>query len=217
MIASLDVGHERATGVGNRAGRRERPLLGPRHERARGRKRPFPDIPRFVTPAYMDAWYVADALLRGSDIPSTKLRTIARNGDHADALYVLLFKEASGRSSVADVRKAVSETCPVELVESWVRVIMYIRAPNRRSLASLVDAIHACDPRSGIVMRLSRLTMVGSHRRTFANVIECAAIDNPFLAAGLGAVLSDLRSQVGPTRLIAKRDRRRHRRHTYVR
>lgn len=179
--------------------------------------RPFAAITRSVTLAYMDAWYVANALLRGSDIPSSKLRTIARNGDHADALYVLLFKEISGRSSVADVRRAVSETCPVELVDSWVRVIKYIRAPNRRSLASLVDAIHACDPTSGIIMRLSTLSIVGSHRRTFANVIECAAIDNPFLTAGLGDVLSDLRARVGPARLIAKRDRRRHRRKTYVR
>jgi hypothetical protein len=155
----------------------------------------------------MDGWDIADALLGGSDIPTAKLRTIAKWGDHADALYVLLFEVISGRKALTDVRSAVRDTCPEELVEGWVNVISYSAIPTRRSLARLVKAIHEPGPLSGLIMRLSPLTLVGSHRRCFAEIAERAANKNPFLKAEIDDVLAALRTRVGPARLIAKRDR----------
>lgn len=163
----------------------------------------------------MDGWNIVDALLRGTDVPTAKLRTIKRWGDHADALYVLLFEVISGRKVLIDVRSAVRDNCPEELVDGWVDIISYSACPTRPGLIRLVEAIHAPGPLSALVMRLSPLALVGSHRRAFADIVGRAAINNPFLKADVSDVLADLKTRVGPARLMARRDRfgRRSKRH----
>lgn len=157
--------------------------------------------------APMDGFDISAALLHGRTLPVAKLRTIDRHGDSADELYLILYETLSGSSRVRNLRRALLNTSPRYIAEAWLPIVAYAKHPSQSNLRKLMKAIRAPEQSSGIIMRLSTISIVGRHRRLFAATLKQTSSGNPFIQDDLSDVLSDLVDHTGPLHLVARRER----------